>query len=273
MQMAPNIFSLLLSCAAMVFAGTHTANAIEKISVRADSWMPYYSEISNTRPGYVLEILQAITQDKGIKLDHELVAWSRAISLTRRGETDCILAAVPKEASDFIFSRFPIGSDKAEMYKLVDTQWVYTGGHSLTSITLGVSAEYSYENNVLAAYISNPDNQRKILKVYGNAPLENLVHLLEYGRIQAFPENQMVVDYKRAIGEIPDNIVSAGIISGMESSYIACSPANPERSKAILAILEDGILALAKTGKLKTIMEKYGLDDWEYLTKEIEATS
>lgn len=44
--------------------------------------------------------------------------------------------------------------------------------------------------------------------------------------------------------------------------YIAFSPAISQ-SKEYARILSEGVDTLRKSGELKTILKKYGLDDWE----------
>lgn len=63
--------------------------------------------------------------------------------------------------------------------------------------------------------------------------------------------------------KLSGELVSAGRLADSSPMYIACSPANKERSKKLVNWVDEGTRKLRESGELQKIMEKYGLSDWK----------
>ena len=59
-----------------------------------------------------------------------------------------------------------------------------------------------------------------------------------------------------------EDITHAGSASESIPLYVAFSPSNP-KSETYAKIVSDGVEKLRKSGALKSIMNRYGLEDWK----------
>lgn len=251
---------ILLSCVS--FACESSLNAQTVISFRADNWYPYNGKPSDAKPGYVIEVLKAVYEPKGFKVDYQVMPWKRAISDGEKGEHNAIIGAIKADAPTFIFPEEPAATSDTTFFVKKNTKWKYAGVESFAGKRLGVVASYSY-GDPLDAYIkANGANPALINESSGDAATEQGIKKLQAGRLDIYVETSNVfwaqVD-KLSISR--DDFVAGGMMAEPDPLFVAFSPAKSE-SKEYAIIFTEGIRSLRKSGELAKILAKYGVSDW-----------
>ena len=246
----------------LLFLSPIQAVFADDITVAAEpSWCPYICE-SGEKPGYMVEIAQAIFEANGHKFSYVNMPWAQAIAETRSGSIDGIIGVTdPKESPDFIFSD-SLGEGADHFYGKKGEKWRYTGIKSLKLTRLGVVKDYVY-GEAIDEYIA--DNQgTDAIKVASSE--RGLVQELMMGRVDVIISTNAVFTYSILdMKDTMDSFEDAGVLWASYGVYMGFSPASAklEKSKLYAEIINKGISVLRDSGKLETIMNKYGLSDWE----------
>ena len=85
---------------------------------------------------------------------------------------------------------------------------------------------------------------------------------LQHKRIDTIVENPAVMAAKLNELRINDEIKLAGRVGELSPIYIACTP-DSERARDIIKMVDEGTRKLRESGKLNSILAKYGLKDWQ----------
>jgi polar amino acid transport system substrate-binding protein len=104
-----------------------------------------------------------------------------------------------------------------------------------------------------------------VIVATGDNALEQNIEKLLSGQIDVVVEaGSVFINFFAAKGMISslDQIRDAGEAGEKDDLYIAFSPKNG-KSKDYAEILSKGIDGLRQSGKLASILEKYGLKDWK----------
>ncbi|MBN1252240.1 MAG: transporter substrate-binding domain-containing protein [Bacteroidales bacterium] len=227
----------------------------------ADEWCPYNCNPNEKNPGYMVELAKLIFAEQGYSVLYQQVSWSRAIYGTRKGDFEGIIGTGKNETPDFVFTKNEMGISIHTFYILKSKNWKYNGIKSVENITLGVIENYSY-GNFFNDYVNpNKNNNIRIQIVTGDDALRRNIKKLELSRIDATIEDKNVMNYTIKKYSINIDIIPAGNVE-KEKVYIAFSPSN-KKSAEYANILDKGIIKFRKLGKLKTILDKYGLKDWK----------
>ncbi|GAA0414948.1 transporter substrate-binding domain-containing protein [Cocleimonas flava] len=257
----------LVFMTSLFLSSSITPAAAETIRVNFDDWCPYscmeddHSEIPHSkRPGYELDIINLIFNKQGIKFDYLFMPWARAITEATAGRLDALLSPGKKEAPGLMFPEESIGELKWCFYTLAGSKWNYSGVDSLEKVTLGY-----LEGNVVSAEVQDyidkhKDNSLLVQPSYQTNWIDMNFNKLAMGRITAILDEQYTLDYHIKETGKTSNFRKAGCLNS-ESMYIAFSPENP-RAKEYTEIFDAGLRRLRASGELKTILENYGLDDW-----------
>jgi polar amino acid transport system substrate-binding protein len=240
---------------------TTAALGAEQVTIRADVWYPHNGEPNAATRGYMIEIADELFKAKGIAVNYDLMPWERALAMTRNGEIDCVVGAAHGDAPDFVFPSEPLGSDQSFAFVKKGNPWRYAGIESLGNVKIGVIEGYSY-NEEADDYIKRNKNTPKVQSVTGDTPLEQNLRKLAAGRIDAVLESRPVFLATAEKLGLRDKFQDAGAVGEPNDLFIACSPKR-ESSKRFTQILSEGVPALRASGKLKTILSKYGLQDWK----------
>ncbi|WP_415062810.1 substrate-binding periplasmic protein [Bdellovibrio sp.] len=231
------------------------------LSFRSDYWCPYVCEPNSSRPGYMVEVLQKIFQKHGHTVDVKLTNWVRAIKETRTGKAQGLLGARRADAPDFIFSEKSLGITKNVYFTHKDSSWTYQGRQSLQAARIGVINGYSYGDSIDHLIQTR---HKSFIPFSGERPLEQVIKMLESGRLDAFIENPLALHYALKNQNLPtETLKVAGWVSAQDPFlFIGFTPNNPE-SKTYATIVTKGIQELRRNGNLKRILDKYNLEDWE----------
>jgi polar amino acid transport system substrate-binding protein len=227
------------------------------ISIRADYWYPMNGDPQSDRPGYMVELAQAIFEPHGIKVDYQLMPWSRAIQETRIGKVDCVIGAYRVSVPDFLFADEHWGNDETFFYKLKSDPWFYHGDlQELQNRKIGVISDYSYGETLDGVFAALPVQGAK-----GDKALETNIKKILSKRIDTMIESHYVMLSKLAQLNLADDIVSAGNTLQGEPMYLACHP-NAARTKRYVDLVNREMPKMKKSGELKRILKKYNIEIW-----------
>lgn len=228
------------------------------ITLAADQWCPYNCDPSSDKPGYIIEIAKAVFEQKGHKVVYKNLPWSRAIAMARKGTLTGIIGATPSEVPDFIFPKHSQGTAKVAFFVKTGNPWQYTGIASLAGIRIGLIKDYDYGDDISEYVKSHEDS---VDMAVGDDALELNIRKVIGKRLTAAIETVAVMSYYLKETQRQGQLSQAGTIS-MIDVYIAFSPELAE-SGEYGRILSDGIDEMRQSGRLNTILSKYGLSDWE----------
>ena len=233
----------------------------DDIILTADLWCPYTCDAKSANPGFMVEIVKEVFLKAGHKVNYVVINWARAISETRNNKFNGIIGASKTDAPDFIFTSVPIGYSSNFFWAKKEASWEYKNTNSLKGLKIGVINSYSYGDEVDKPVL---DKNPSFVVVSGETALTKIVKMTDAKRLDGFVENPFVLDYLlRDIPELKNKFKSVSKnITKDTDLFVAFSPHNP-MSKKYEEILSSGMKNLRKTGKLKTILNKYGLKDWK----------
>lgn len=253
-----NIFGKILAAAMLALPLLVQADTV---TIRGDKWFPMNGGPKDELPGYMIEMANEILAPHGHTVDYKTLAWEQSVADVRAGKFDCVVGAGHDDAPDFLFPGESMGKMRNVMYVRKGSDWKYTGIESLTAIRLGAIEAYTYSDE-LDAYIEANKNSPKVRLINANNGLAQNIKKLKAVRIDAVVEADVVMQAKLKEMGMTGEIVSAGDLDSVDDLYIACTPAK-ESSKTYVKLLTDGIKALRESGRLKAILDKYGLVDWK----------
>ncbi|MEW6711055.1 MAG: transporter substrate-binding domain-containing protein, partial [Candidatus Riflebacteria bacterium] len=197
------LFMYVALCSVCAFAG-------EKISIRADVWMPYNGEPGSDKPGYGIELINEIFKAKNIEVDYQNMPWNRAIEETRVGKFDCIIGAGKRDAEGFLFPEESMGFSLNNLFVKAGNPFKYAGLESIAGLKIGIIADYSYAEFFDKYVEQYKDDPKRIFVATGDNALEKMAKMVTAGRLDGFIENPLVV----SLEEWKNDVGSAGEIEG-----------------------------------------------------------
>lgn len=243
----------------IVLAST-AASAAETLRLRADNWMPFNGDPKADKPGYVIEICKAIYGPLGITLDYQVLPWAEAVKAARAGEIDGVIGADPTEGAGLVFPKESINALRIALFGKKGINWKLENPGSYAKVRIGVVPGYAYWEG-LDTYIKSA-KPPKIMVFEGDSPTVDAIKKLNAGEIDLFPENLIVFGWNaRALGLKTSDFTPCYINTG-DDIYVAFTPKS-DKSKRWTSQFDEGIARLRKTGELKKILTRYGLEDWK----------
>ena len=228
------------------------------LTLEADHWMPYNGG-GGIETGYVLDLVRAIFEPKGIQVVFTPTPWARALQDARSGKCMAVIGALKQDAPDFIFPEEETGRACFEFYVKAGSDWKYQGIGSLEGRLLGVAKDYRYFPELDDHISAHP---KGVYVSFGDRALESNVRLLLLGRLDTVVDDANVLRFFIARKQLASQLVSAGPGGRVMRNYVAFSPVHPS-SREYARTLSQGLRTLRKSGQLKKILAKYGLSDWK----------
>jgi len=257
--MAQKIISIII-CILVLTAGYVPALGQDTIVAVADRWMPYNGRGGSAAEGYAIEILRAVFEPMGHRVEYREMPWKRAIDDVLAGKADILIGSLKSDESEYLFPKETLGKDLMCFYTN-QPDWKFTGPESLSGVRVGLVKGYIYRDWLLETFRRSP---RQFHVMHGDEPIIRLLGMLKADRIQVMPGNKAVVEYYVKTLGLEEDVHLAGCFVDKEEKhlYFALSPAHLERSKKLRAALDRGVAIMRKTGQLNHLLIKYGLKDW-----------
>lgn len=245
-----------------------TSARAETVVLAADEWCPYNCDPASDKPGFMVEIAREALGRHGITVEYVVWPWARAIEEVRSNKYAGIIGAYYGDAEDFIYPEAPQGRSTMTFYVPRDSTWNFTTEADLDSMSLGVVADSSY-SVALDAYIEkHKADPARIQIVSGDNAMDANIQKLWHGRIGVMVEDKQVVDFSMSAPDMAQTRAAmreAGILPSPDDGngivFVAFSPAHPQAQK-YAKILSDETKAMRASGDLKTILDRYGVNDF-----------
>ena len=237
----------------------------KQIILLADEWCPYNCSENLDLPGFIIEIAQLALASSDTEVVYKTRPWSRSIIEVREGKAHGLVGAGKNEVPDFIFPSLEQGRALHTFYTLPSNPWRYDGLESLQKVRLGVIQDYSY-GNLYKDYILPNKGSPNIVTLAGDLALSRSIEMLLLNRIDTLVEERFVLQHHLFNNEkkyLEKRFIEAGVAFS-ENIYVAFSPAL-EESKFYADQMGKTMKSLRASGKLKEILDKYGLKDWASL--------
>jgi len=239
--------------------------AKKTISIVSDEWCPYVCNDKN-KPGFFIEVASEVFTNAGYKFEYTFLPWQRALDEANKGNFDGVAIVNKVEGADFLLQEEPLGITIFKFFVKAGNKWRYKDIKSLESITLGVMEDIDYGMAITDYVEKNKHNPERIQTISAETTFDKNVKKVLAGRIDAFFEDKFVLGHYLKQHGMEDKIVDAGTsvdpnYLDEEYLYIGFSKKKPD-SKAKAVVLSNGIKELRKSGKLKIILDKYGVTDW-----------
>lgn len=240
--------------------------------VASDEWCPYVCN-NDTLPGFLLEVVTEIAANNGIKVRFHLSPLARALDLAEKGQVDILLALTAQHITDFNLqqSDMTFGGFYNDFYVRSSEAWRFTTLDDLdaklkSNAILGTINGYQYGSKISKLLAENVNH---VFPASGSSPLQKQLKMLKMGRLDILLDSRFTVQYQlsrllNASAQVKSpsrsTIVYAGTEGGFAPLFLGFSPL---LSKAQMQVFDNGLIALRKSGRLKKILLKYGVTDWQ----------
>lgn len=238
------------------------AKQYRTLSVSSDEWCPYACN-DDVLPGFLVEVIKEIAQDNKIKINFSFIPLARALNLAQKGKVDILLAVTPQHITDYHLqsSQLSFGGLYNDFYVTAEKKWRFKSIKDLESqlksgAVLGTINGYQYGEIV---DLLLKDNSQHIFSASGYSPLTKQLKMLKMGRLDILLDSRFTVQYK--LNQLQEkNIVHAGTQGNFSPLFLGFSSS---LSKEIINIFDQGLVTLRQNGRLKKILAKYGIIDWQ----------
>ncbi len=227
----------------------------------ADQWCPVTCDVQKDRAGKEgigVDILRAIYEPLGYKVEYELLPWTRAIESAMTGKIDGIIGASHDDAPALMFPKGAFEKITDDFYVRTDSSIEFKDLSSLKGKKIGIIDGYSYSDEVMKLLETSRKKSGMVQVVSGDDAIEQNIRKLMAKRIDVMLETRLAADYtieKMGVGDrvkfIGGNVDAGGV-------YVAFSTV-PDDVKNLLSIYEEGLARLESDGSLKKIEAAYGV--------------
>jgi polar amino acid transport system substrate-binding protein len=234
-----------------------TAGAAETLRVVSpDYWCPYSCKLGSKPEGFGIDILRAIFEPEGYRLDYSNANYSRAMLQVREGKADAIPDMVQSEAADFIYPQEPMAQIRYCIYANQQSDWRYRSTADLLERQLLVVQGYDY-GEPFSSWLSAHPQQVKHLS--GNDVTQRLSQMIMLHRADALIEDESVMDSLLS-QQAALKLRKAGCGPAIYA-YLGLSPKLANAAQ-LSQLFDQGMRRLRQSAELETIMQRYGLHDW-----------
>ncbi len=227
--------------------------------VAADEWCPYNCVPGSAQPGYIIEVLREVFSKHNINVEYRVLPWKRALLSAENGTIDAAVGAVKGNHGRNIIGSENLGFDETVFVVRKGEVFEFKTQNVLDNKVVGVIIDYTYDNHgVIDSYIElRKKNKDRVYTIHQEQPLNSLYEMLLRSRIDIFPENKYVAKYvankRNDINKVEFVTTGKG-----DEIYVAFTPNSEGRENA--KKLDKGIIELRKNGKLKKILNQYGIE-------------
>lgn len=246
--------SLLLSF--WLLAGAVSAGDTLRI-ISPDYWCPFSCKVGAQQEGFTIDILRAIFEPLGYRLEFSNANYSRALQSVRSGHSDGIPSVLKGEAPDFVFPNLAISRNRFCVYASLDSQWLYHRPTDLNNLRIGLIQGYDY-GAALSAWFA--DHPQQISVQTGDDLVQRLATMIRLQRLDGFIEEESLVMFLQR--QQPQLALRKAGCESEIYGFLGLAPGNPRVAK-ISRQFDQGLRHLRQNGELEAIMARYGLHDWQ----------
>lgn len=247
------------------------APAAKTVTLAADEWCPYNcSAEDKAKPGYIIEIAQTVLGKAGYRVEYKTMAFQRAMQEVLNGtlsgaiciddptatEAETLYQKANGKAARFLQTA-PMGMPSVSIFTSSTSTWTFDPANPEASLKalggkVGIPQGYSFD--------LSPTLQKMglLVEISGDAPLQQLLKMLEGGRLAAIMDDSAVIQYEAAQIGLGNKIR----LAGNTEDPLACTIGFNAKDKDYVDLLNKGIAELRASGELAKILQRYNIKDW-----------
>ncbi len=246
---------VMISCIMIGFVLIQTsiifAGEPKIINIVCAEWEGYTNQDGS---GVYWEIVKAVYEPVGIKVETEVLPWKRADVMTLNKKKDAIAGDYyykDKVGKEFLYPswHFSVEDDIVAIFKAsAISDWDSNGIKSMADKTVGWIRGYGFDTSDWLAV--------KVNKYELNNLLQG-IKMLQGGRIDVLIDysSSLKIESKKAKIDLSNDFKSQTIKMG-EKLFLKF--ANTEQSKKLIKIYDKRMTELAKSGEIEKIFKKWG---------------
>lgn len=228
---------LVWLCAVVSLVQAEENQVPGKVMLASEEWNDYTNKDGS---GLAWDVLRQVFEPAGITVQTSSVPYTRSVGLTQRGEVDGWVGSYRDEASDVLYPHWNFDSDHIYALGLATspTPSIATLGNYRLAWVRG----YKYEE-----YLPNVRRFNQIERRDGILPM------LQHGRADFYID--ALTEAKEVLGQSDDP-------AQFKLTHIAELPlyvgfADNDRGRALMAVYDQRLAVLIKSGELKSIFEHW----------------
>ena len=230
------------------------------IALVADDWCPQHCEFDKQHKGYIVDIVSRALAEEGVPYTIVYRPWIRALRLTELGTYDGLLTPTADGYTQFQFHREAVGYQQYCFYVNADSAWTYAAPKDLLGKRVGYLKESGFGK--LESYMAANKGAIQVEEFASSADfIRRIFKFLAAGRADTIIMTTDVYDMAVRSGDTARTFKSAGCLPS-EKLVVGLTKAHPERSRLIAEKLDSGIRKLRQSGRLKSILDEYGIAMW-----------
>ncbi|MGY2042440.1 substrate-binding periplasmic protein [Pseudomonas pergaminensis] len=226
---------LIVLCAFMAVAQAQDVPG--KIMLASEEWNDYTNKDGT---GLAWDVLRQVFEPAGIKVQTRSVPYTRSVGLAQRGEVDGWVGSYRDEAEGVLYPHWNFDSD--HIYALGLASTLAPTVATLGNYRLAWVRGYKYEE-----YLPNVHRFNQIERRDGILPM------LEHARADFYIDALTEAKYVLSQADDPSKFALTPIAE--LPLYIGF--ADNERGRGLMAVFDQRMAALVKSGELKPIFERW----------------
>ncbi len=239
----------------------------QTLTFSVDDYCPYYCKDQHSaqgqlakKPGFVVEILEYAFRNKGYEIEYVFRPWARGIREVTEGTVNGLLIASVDDAPRHVFPQNEQGRSMGCYYTSANNTWRFNGVSSLKGMELGLVKGYAY-SEPLNSFLKHNAKNLQVLYLTGENPMARILNMIKLGRLDATMADANIADFLIHKMGKNSNVKKVGCSKDFLNFYVTFSPMSA-KSKIYAKVLSDAMDELRMNGQLDTILNKYGVDDW-----------
>ncbi|OPA97567.1 ABC transporter substrate-binding protein [Pseudomonas fluorescens] len=224
-------------CAVVSLVQAEETQVPGKVMLASEEWNDYTNKDGS---GLAWDVLRQVFEPAGITVQTRSVPYTRSVGLAQRGEVDGWVGSYRDEASDVLYPRWNFDSD--HIYALGLATGPTPSIATLGNYRLAWVRGYKYEE-----YLPNVRRFNQVERRDGILPM------LQHGRADFYIDALTEANYVLSQSDDP---------AQFKLTHIAELPlyvgfADTDRGRALMAVYDQRLAALIKSGELKPIFEHW----------------
>lgn len=207
------------------------------IHMASEEWEDYTAADGR---GLGWDVLRQVFEPAGVKLDIRTVPYLRSLGLAERGEVDACVGSYRDESGELLYPRWNFDTD--HIYALGLASSPVPTPQTLGSFRLAWVRGYDYQD-----YLPNVRRYAEVIRRTG------IVSMLTHDRADFYIDALTEVDYVLSRAKDPSQLRRTHIA---ELPLYLCFAKTPQ-ARALMALFDQRMEALVKSGELKPIFERW----------------
>ncbi|UII70938.1 transporter substrate-binding domain-containing protein [Pseudomonas sp. HN11] len=228
---------LIVLCSVAALVQAESPPVLGKIVLASEEWNDYTNKDGS---GLAWDVLRQVFEPAGITLQTRSVPYTRSVGLAQRGEVDGWVGSYRDEAQGVLYPHWNFDSDHIYALGLANTPAPTVA--TLGNYRLAWVRGYKYEE-----YLPNVHRFNQIERRDGILPM------LEHARADFYID--ALTEAKYVLNQADDP--SKFTLTHIAELALYVGFADNERGRALMAVFDQRMAALVKSGELKAVFDRW----------------